>query len=185
MSRIGYKRLVVFILVTASIMALCSGCKKKNGEPLVNVITKVIDTEGEKPVICGANYKLGDKYEYVSSAVSNKGLECEKDGKDSITVKYGDTYPDLDGEATVIYTFKDEQLYTIELKVYGTDKDKMQDYIKDARYYCIACEFENGDTNNIYKDVEGNSIEFTDITISYEKNMYTYSIIIKAKRIYS
>ena len=76
-------------------------------------------------------------------------------------------------------------MYTIELKVYGTDKDKMQDYIKDAKYYCIACEFENGDTNNIYKDVEGNSIEFTDITISYENNMYTYSIIIKAKRIYS
>ena len=185
MSRTGYKKIMTLILALVCIVSVFGGCKKKKGEPLVNVITKVIDTEGEKPVISGANYKLGDKYEYVYSAVSNKGLECENDGKNSITVKYGDTYPDLDGEATVIYTFKDEKLYTVELKVYGTDKEKMQDYIKDAKYYCIACEFENGDNNNIYRDVEGNSIEFTDITISYENNMYTYSIIIKAKRIYS
>lgn len=171
------------------LMALCMtmtfvGCKEK-GEVLDNVITTVIDTSGEAPIITGANYKLGDKYEYVSSSIINSGIVYELNEKETILAKYGDTYPNVDGSVTVLYTFKNNMLYEVELNVYGTDKDFMQEYVKDAKHYCVASDFEYVENDDVYKDVEGNMVSISGVTIAYEENMYNYSMLIKAKRIYS
>lgn len=178
------KNKIVIGLVALCMICTFVGCKKE-GEVLDNVITTVIDTSGEAPIITGANYKLGDTYEYVSSSIINSGLSYELNEKETILVKYGTNYPNLDGTVTVLYTFKNNALYEVLLNVYGTDKEAMQEYVKDAKHYCVASDFEYVEADELYKDVAGNMVKISSVGIAYEENMYNYSMLIKAKRIYS